>query len=93
VPAQTLLRLPAHMLLEREVALPLAAERDLDRVLGYEMDRFTPFSAADVHWARGAVRRDRTKGQIRFRLSMVPKQAIASTLEALRMAGRPPRGC
>jgi general secretion pathway protein L len=92
VPAETLLRLPAHMLLEREAALPLAAERDLDRVLGYEMDRFTPFSAADVHWARGPVRRDRVKGQIWFRLSVVPKLALASALEALRAAGRAPDG-
>ena len=92
VPAQTLLRLPAHMLLEREAALPLAAERDLDRVLGYEMDRFTPFSAADVHWARGPVRRDRVKGQIWFRLSVVPKLALAPALEALRAAGRAPDG-
>ena len=92
VPAQTLLRLPAHMLLEREAALPLAAERDLDRVLGYEMDRFTPFSAADVHWARGPVRRDRVKGQIWFRLSVVPKLALATALEALRAAGRAPDG-
>jgi general secretion pathway protein L len=89
-PSPTLLRVPAHMLLEREVALPLAAERDLDRVLGYEMDRFTPFSAADVYWAHGPVRRDRAKGKLWFRLSVVPKTALARVVETLRLAGREP---
>jgi general secretion pathway protein L len=78
------------MLLEREVTLPAATERDLDRVLGYEMDRFTPFAAGDVYWACGPVTRDRARSRISFRLSVVPKLAIAPVVEALRSAGRAP---
>ena len=39
------LRLPPGLVLERQVTLPLAAEQGLDRVVRYEMDRFTPFAA------------------------------------------------
>ena len=43
------LRLAPTSLLERMVTLPLAAERELARVLRYEMERLTPFTADEVY--------------------------------------------
>ena len=54
-------RVPAGMLLEREVSLPLAAERDAYNVVGFEMDRFTPFAVNDVFWDTIPLRRDRAR--------------------------------
>ena len=91
-PPTTLVRLPAAMLLEREVALPLAAAADLDRVVAYEMDRLTPFAAADVYWSASTVRQDADRNRIWVRLSLVPRSGLRRLVEALRQAGREPTG-
>jgi general secretion pathway protein L len=77
-------------LLAREVTLPAAAESALPNVLRYEMDRLTPFAAADVHWGWRVLGRDRTVGELRVELWMVPKSWAAAALEALRRAGVAP---
>lgn len=78
---------PADTLLEREVTLPLAAERDAGRVLGYEMDRLTPFTAQDVFWTWAVIQRDRVRGVLRLRLSLVPRTAVADSLSVLDRIG------
>jgi general secretion pathway protein L len=89
-PPATVLRLPPDALLERAVTLPLAAERDLARVLGYEMDRLTPFRADEVFFSASVAGRDRARGQLRARLFLVPRAAVAPLLALLREAGAPP---
>ena len=87
--ARTVLRVPPSMLLEREIALPLAAERDLARVLGYEMDRLTPFQAKDVIWSHEVLARDRARNRIVLRLSLIPRAPVAAVLAWLESAGLP----
>ncbi len=88
--AASTLRLPPEMLLEQQVALPIAAERDPERVLHYEMDRITPFTADELFWAWAVERRDRAQGRLHVRLSLVPKARLLPVLEALRQAGLRP---
>ena len=88
--APVLLRLPPGLLLEQRVALPLAAEREPERVLSYEMDRLTPFAAADLFWTWALDRRDRAAGRIHLRLSLVPKTRLTPLLDALAAAGLHP---
>lgn len=83
------LRLPETQLLERDVTLPIAAERELGRVLFHEMDRFTPFAANEVLWSYEPLLRDRAQGRITARLSLVPRTAAAPLIEALGRAGLP----
>ena len=73
-PRRVVLRLAPGVLLERSVELPLAAERDVDRVLGFEMGRFTPFTAADVVWQADGLQRDAAQRRLVLRLSLVPKR-------------------
>jgi general secretion pathway protein L len=87
--AETVLRVPAAMLLEREISLPLAAERDLVRVLGYEMDRLTPFQAKDVIWSHELLARDRARNRVMLRLSLIPRAPVAAILAWLDQAGLP----
>jgi len=84
------LRLPSELLLEKHLALPLAAERELDQVVAYEMDRETPFSADEVYWSAVVEQRDRAQGRLRLRLSLVPKQLISAMVAALDDAGLHP---
>ncbi len=84
------LRLPAVQVLERSVTLPLAAERELERVLGYEMERLTPFTAEEVFWGYAVLDRDRARGRIHLRLTMVPRAAVAPLVDLLSAAGGRP---
>lgn len=86
-----LLRLPQGGLLQREVTVPLAAEGALERVLGYEMDRLTPFAAADVFFTWSVLRRDREAGRLRLLLSVVPKAPLAPLLAWLAERGAGPQ--
>ncbi len=85
--APTVLVLPRAMLLEQQVVLPLAAERELDRVLHYEMDRLTPFPAAELFWSAVVERRDRARGRLHLRLGLVPRVQLEPVLGALAQAG------
>ncbi len=84
------LRLPDGVLLEREVTLPLAAERDAYNVVGFEIDRFTPFAANDVFWDTTLLRRNRSRARVELRLSVVPKAALDPILTALSHIGTKP---
>lgn len=80
-------RLQPGVMLEQQVALPLAAERDPGRVLQYEMDRMTPFNADELFWTWSIERRDRAQGRLHVLLSLVPKIRLAPVLDALAQAG------
>jgi general secretion pathway protein L len=84
------LRLPAGSLLERDVVLPLAAERGLDRVLQYEMDRLTPFTATEALWSCVVLRHDRGHGRLHLRLTLASRAATEPVINRLRHAGFPP---
>jgi general secretion pathway protein L len=87
---RVLLRLPAEAVLERSVVLPLAAERDPERVLGYEMERLTPFAADEVFWGFGVEARDKARSRLVVRLTVVPRVAIAGLMDLLaHHGGRP----
>ncbi|MGQ9369546.1 PilN domain-containing protein [Azospirillum sp. ST 5-10] len=79
------LRLPAAWALAKTVTLPAAAEANLREVLAFEMDRETPFRAADVHvHARVAGRAGR---QIRVALVVVPRAMAARAVAAVSGRG------
>ncbi len=79
----TLLRLPSGFVLERQVTLPLAAEQGLDRVVRYEMDRFTPFAADEVYWSCTVRRRDRAQGKIALAIALVPRARLMPMIDAM----------
>lgn len=89
-PGATILRLGRERLLEREVALPIAAEREPGGILAYEMDRLTPFSVEEVFWTWRIERRDRAQGRLLLRLSIVPRSGLRSVMTALDRLGISP---
>lgn len=74
--------LPARMGLRRRMTLPEAAADRLHDVLGFEIDRQTPFAAADVRYDHRVLGR-RGDGQIDVELVVVPRAAIDTQLAAL----------
>jgi general secretion pathway protein L len=57
--ARQILVLPPSAVLVQSLQLPLAAARDLSTVVGYELDRFTPFDASQLYFV---ARQDKRSG-------------------------------
>lgn len=74
--------LPASAGLRRTLVLPAAATDRLREVLAFEIDRQTPFAAADVHYDARVTGR-RADGQIEAELAVVPRGVLDARLAAL----------
>ena len=88
---ELLLRVAPGALLEHRFAIPLAAEHDAAQVLRYEIDRVTPFSAEDIFWTWETERRDRERGRLFVRLSLVSRASVQACLQVLAAGGLSPR--
>jgi len=71
--------------------LPLAAERDWERIMVFEMDRFTPFTASEIFWSAKLNRSDRSAGSIELILSLVPRASLAPLLAIMAQGGVHPQ--
>ena len=77
---------PQHVLRKR-VMLPMATEENLRDVVGFDMDRQTPFTAEQVYFGAAVVSRDAARDRIEVEVVAVPKGAIESWLIEMRTAG------
>ena len=84
---QVILRSDALAVLHRKVTLPLAAEYDIHRVLRYEMDRLTPFTAEQVFWSAVTERRNRETGRLELSLLLAPKSLVQPVIAVLAGIG------
>lgn len=81
------LLLPAASGLRRSLLLPAAARERLREVLGFEIERQTPFAAADVYYD-GRVLGVRDDGQLQAELVVVPRaRADAALVQAGALSG------
>jgi len=69
--------------LVRRATLPIAASSNVERVLGYEMDRLTPFAADDVLFSHRILARDNSSGTLLVEVAFVPKAWVRELLERL----------
>ncbi len=77
------LLLPASSCLRRRLVLPAAAADRLRDVVGFEVDRQTPFDLADVAYDARLLGRRERDGQLEVELVVVPRKALAPQLDAL----------
>ncbi|MEG3193406.1 PilN domain-containing protein, partial [Lysobacter sp. D1-1-M9] len=77
------LLLPAGSSLRRRLTLPAAAADRLRDVIGFEIDRQTPFSADAVAFDARVLGRRESDGQLDVELVAVPRTAIDPPLAAL----------
>jgi general secretion pathway protein L len=89
---QTWIEMPPGGLLEKRLTMPVVAERELDRVLGYEIDRETPFHRNDIYWARTVEQRDHIHRRITVRVAIVAKRQLGDLPSTLGRAGLVWRG-
>jgi len=74
--AASLVRLPRDKVLRRLVDLPAAAAENLREVLGFEMDRQTPFKTDEVCFDFRVREHDSHRKRIMVDLVVVPRQVI-----------------
>jgi general secretion pathway protein L len=73
--------------LVRRVVLPAATEENLSHVLGFEMDRLTPFKADEVYFDQRVASRDAANGQIAVDLAMARRQIVDARVRELGALG------
>jgi general secretion pathway protein L len=81
------LRLARGETLVRKVWLPAATEENLEQVVGFEMDRLTPFRAEDVYYDQRVVARDPAAAQIHVELAVARREILDAKVERLRGLG------
>ena len=74
---------PSDKLLVKQIQLPLAAEENLRQVLGFEMQRQTPFRAEQVFFSYRTTARRVESQQITVRLCVVPRTVVERVLDYL----------
>lgn len=75
--------------LSKQIELPLAAAKNLRQVLGFEMDRHTPFKAEQVYFDFRVLRVDNPKNRLVVKLVVVPRSEINNSLDLLERWGAP----
>ena len=74
---------PPEKLLVKQIQLPLAAEENLREVLGFEMQRQTPFRAGQVYFNYRVVARRPQGQQLVVQLSVVPRTVVEEVLDSI----------
>lgn len=77
------LLLPASVALRRQLTLPAAASERLRDVVGFEIDRQTPFGKDDVAFDARTLARGEKDGQVHAELVAVPRAAMQSAEAAI----------
>lgn len=78
------LGIPGSKVIFKRITLPAPTEENLKEVLGYEMDRYTPFVLEDVYYDYKIVARDEAHDSIQVLLMVVKKEVIDHYLTLLQ---------
>lgn len=92
LPRHVVIRLPSAQLLRKPLRLPLAAGRNLAEVLGFEIDRETPFQRDEVHWTYVVRGQDSRTGSLDVELILLPRSQVDMLVETLRASAVRPAG-
>lgn len=84
--------IPRTTVLVQMPLLPAAVEENLRESVGYEIDKYTPFSYDDVYFDCHVLRRIPEAGMLQVLLITVKKQIIDEYLNLLKKIGIRPRG-
>ncbi len=70
------LHINSKLILKKEISLPLATEENIENVIAYEIDRYTPFKKDDIYFSVQIKERDRKGKKITVLLSVVRKDLL-----------------
>jgi general secretion pathway protein L len=78
-----MIRVPADELLTRTVILPAAAAENLRQVIGFEMNRYTPFAEEDVYFDYHPLPPPQGDPRLHLELAIVRRAVVDPVLRAL----------
>lgn len=84
------LLLPPGNVLRRRLVLPVAARDNLRQVVGFDLDRQTPFRAEDIHFGVRDLGEPAPDGRFVAELAATPRQALDAQLDELAALGVSP---
>ena len=88
--AKVILRLTGHDAIQKELGLPAAAKENLDQVVAYELDRYTPFKAEQVYFAVKPLDVVNEPGQIRVMLILTTRELLDGLYDDIKALGLSP---
>ncbi len=80
-----ILRLTSEQAIQKTLYLPAAAKENLRQVVGFEMDRVTPFTAQQVYYAVKILAKEQ-QGKIKVQLVLTPKNILDGLYQQLKIA-------
>lgn len=89
-PRQVVFRLDRGKVLTRTVDLPIAAAENLREVLGFEMDRYTPFNATDVYYDYRIIGTHLKSKRLTVNLAVATREAVNGAIDVARLLGLEP---
>ena len=75
------IQLSNKQILRRSISLPLSTEENLENVISYEMDRYTPFKKEDVYFDVKVQDRDVKEQKITVLLSVIKKTVLDEVMQ------------
>lgn len=87
---QIVLRLPLGQALIQTITLPQAAAANLHRVVGFELDRLTPFPVDKIYYDACVVAQQPATRSVQVQFAMVLRATLDPLLEQLRATGLMP---
>ena len=81
------IQLPNKKILRRIITLPASTEENLENVVSYEMDRYTPFSKEDVYFDIKVQDRNTEDQKITVALSVIKKSIVEEIINFAAAAG------
>lgn len=81
--AQRVLLVPSHSVLRRTLSLPAAALENLGNVLGFELDRQTPFRQDQVHFDSRVLPHPSDARQVPVQLGLITRESLDAALSGI----------
>ena len=82
--AQVILRLTSQYAIQKELSLPTVAKENLSQVVGYELDRYTPFKPEQVYFAVKRLDVANEPNQIRIMLILTTRVILDGLFDDLK---------
>lgn len=86
-PRPATIRLPADLVLARAVTLASAAEENLHEVVGFQLDRFTPFELHEVYLGCRVIGRDTDAEAVSVAIAVAQRGTVDALIAAAARAG------
>ncbi|WP_262964731.1 PilN domain-containing protein [Methylobacter psychrophilus] len=88
--AKVIIRLTDQHAIQKELGLPVAAKENLDQVIAYELDRYTPFKAEQVYFAVKPLPGVNEPGQLKVLLILTTREALDGLYKDVKALGLSP---